>query len=259
MAKPCLHIASVTPTGERFYVEARRAWGRSYFRCDLSDAGRWHRSLTEARREAARTATLRRVEPTNTQSNQGGNDMSKKTTKHDQKPKAEPELKAKPEPEFEAQPERRAKKAKRGAKEPAAGKPRREREAVLDLETERAEDIKPVRAGTHLAHVLELTARPEGATALELDKAIVTTARSVKHYGVWALRYALHKAKGFGFRTVRTEGEPARYHLVLPQGEELASFVKVTPSSERKPAAAPKPKTAKPAKGHGKKAAEARA
>ena len=140
--------------------------------------------------------------------------------------------------------------------------PRTEREAVLDLEP--ADDIKPVRVGTHLADVLELTARPEGATAVELDKAIVTTAKSVKHYGIWSLRYALHKNKGFGFRTVQTEGEPARYHLVLPKGAKVDEFL--TGSAGKQKATEPTPKPApkgraakKASKRRSKKLAAARA
>ena len=140
---------------------------------------------------------------------------------------------------------------------------RAEREAVLDLEP--ADDIKPVRVGTHLADVLELTARPEGATAVELDKAIVTTAKSVKHYGIWSLRYALHKNKGFGFRTVQTEGEPARYHLVLPKGAQVDEFLTGSAGKQKATEPTPKPTAAKgrgakkASKSRGKKLAAARA
>ena len=150
-------------------------------------------------------------------------------------------------------------KRSKGATKPPTKQPRAERESVLDLEP--ADEIKPVRAGTHLADVLELTARAEGATAVELDKAIVSTAKSVKHYGLWALRYPLHKDKGYGFRTVLKDGKPARYHLVLPEGEKLESFL-VAPSGREQSPPTPKParRSAKKAtKRQGKKLAAVRA
>jgi hypothetical protein len=134
------------------------------------------------------------------------------------------------QPESEAVTAQAAKPNRRKSDAPKHS--RAEHVAVLDLEP--AADIKPVRAGSHLADVLRLTARPEGATAVELDEAIVTTAKSVKHYGIWALRYALHKQKGFGFRTVEKKGEPARYLLVLPNGAELATFLKAAVRKEAK-------------------------
>ena len=197
--------------------------------------------------------------------------MSKKRKQKHEETTPMPEA-AEPQtaPEGEQGPETTAVEAKspkpkgrksKASKRTEAKQPRAEREAVLDLEP--AADIKPLRAGTHLAHVVELTARPEGATAVELDKAIVTTAKSVKHYGIWALRYPLHKQKGFGFRSVHPDEGPARYHLVLPKGRTLEAYL-VAPAAERKKAPAPKAepvvrRTNKASKGHGKKASAARA
>ena len=87
---------------------------------------------------------------------------STKKTKAATKPESAPVAEVAKASEVEATATATEPKTPTREKKPVAKKTRPEHVAALDLEP--AADIKPVRAGSHLADVLKLTARPEGAT-----------------------------------------------------------------------------------------------
>ncbi|WP_375143774.1 DUF3489 domain-containing protein [Acuticoccus sp. MNP-M23] len=93
--------------------------------------------------------------------------------------------------------------------------------AGCNLRPKPLEQVKPCRAGTKRATLIDILARPKGATLAELIAATASGRRPwAQSTARAALNWDVHTVKGYGIRTtLRSSGEHC-FHLVLPAGLE---------------------------------------
>lgn len=111
--------------------------------------------------------------------------------------------------------EQETRKAKRAAsnnvvrlKPKGAPKPRAQR--GVNLAPKPADQIKACKAGSKRAVIVDLLARPEGATADDLVQATGWASRSVAMSGLY---WDVNKQLGYGVRTTFADDGTPRYHL----------------------------------------------
>ena len=79
--------------------------------------------------------------------------------------------------------------------------------------------IHQIRGGTKLAKMVDLLARPKGATAKELAKALSRKGQPVPPERIkpW-FTGVLNRSTGYGVKNAVTKNKVERFFLVLPQG-----------------------------------------